>query len=162
MAAAQDGDHDAYAALLDDIGPFVMRVLRRRVRSDDEAQDLYQEVFMALHRARHTYQRPRPVEPWLFAIVRHVVADHRDGRRRRAAREVLVANPPSRSVEGDGLVKTSLEQALRRLTPTQREALQLLHVDGVPLASAARRAGATPGTLKVRAHRAFKVLRGLL
>lgn len=161
MAAAQKGDRDAYAALLDEIGPMVMRVLRSRVPSD-EVQDLYQDVFMALHRARHTYQPQRPLEPWLFAIVRHVVSDHRERNRRRAAHEVLVASPPPRAVEGDGHVKTQLGQALRRLTPGQREALQLLHVDGIPLAAAARRVGAAPGTLKVRAHRAYKLLRGLL
>ena len=61
MAEAQRGDANAYGSLLDDIGPMVMNFLRRRVRDAEEVQDVYQEIFMALHRARHTYQPTRPL-----------------------------------------------------------------------------------------------------
>src|SRR5690348_594207 len=64
MAAAQSGDADAYGQLLNEIGPSVMSFLRARVRDTDEAADLYQETFLALHRARHTYDPNRPLEPW--------------------------------------------------------------------------------------------------
>lgn len=162
MADAQRGDARAYAALLNDIGPIVLSFLRRRVRSREEADDLYQDVFFALHRARHTYAPARPLEPWLFAIARHVVADHVERRRTRAAREVLVEDPPAPAVEGDGYAKRQLEQVLDRMPPTQREALELLKVEGLSVDRAALRAGTSKGALKVRAHRAYKTLRHLL
>jgi RNA polymerase sigma-70 factor (ECF subfamily) len=162
MAAAQRGDAAAYAALLNDVGPVVLSFLRRRVRSHEEAEDLYQDVFFALHRARHTYEPSRPLEPWLFAIARHVVADHLERRHARAAREVLVDDPPQAAVEGDGYARRQLEQVLDRMPASQREALELLKVDGLSIERAARRAGTSPGALKVRAHRAYKTLRHLL
>ena len=55
MAAAQRGDADAYGELLNEIGPVLMRFLRARVRDAQEAEDLYQETLMAIHRARHGY-----------------------------------------------------------------------------------------------------------
>src|SRR5262249_28862695 len=72
MADAQRGDRDAYGALLNDLGPIVMRLVRRHVRDGNDTEDVYQDVFTALHRARHTYDPSRPFEPWLFAITRRV------------------------------------------------------------------------------------------
>ena len=162
MAAAQRGDAEAYGALLDDIGPMLMQYLRCRVRDAEEAQDVYQEIFLALHRGRHTYQPPRPLEPWLFAIARRVVTEHQRRRRTRHATELLVDTLPEGSVASDVHLKPQLEQALRRLSPDQRRAFELLRVEGLPTATAARRAGTTTGALRVRAHRAYKVLRQLL
>jgi RNA polymerase sigma-70 factor (ECF subfamily) len=162
MEAVQHGDADAYAMLLNAIGPLVLRFLRRRVGDTDEVPDLYQEVFLALHRARHTYDPGRPLEPWLFAIARHVVIHHERRRRGRRAREVLVNSPPDAAMASDGHLKPQLEQALRGLSQDQRQALQLLRVDGLSIVAAARRAGTTSGALKVRAHRAYKLLRELL
>jgi RNA polymerase sigma-70 factor (ECF subfamily) len=162
MAAAQLGDAEAYAELLNEIGPLLMSFLRGRVRDVDEAEDIYQDTFMALHRARHTYDATRPLEPWLFAIARHIVADHAERRRARHAREVLVAAPPEPWTESDGHLKPQLEQALRRMSGDQRQAIALLRVEGLPIESAARRAGTTTGALRVRVHRAYKALRQLL
>jgi RNA polymerase sigma-70 factor (ECF subfamily) len=94
MTLAQHGDATAYRALLDDLGPVLVRFLRRRVRDSQDLADAYQDTFLALHRARHTYQPLRPIEPWLFAIARNVAADY--GRRweRRTRHEVLTDSAP--------------------------------------------------------------------
>jgi RNA polymerase sigma-70 factor (ECF subfamily) len=162
MAEAQRGDAGAYGALLDDIGPVLMSFLRRRVRDAEEVQDVYQDIFMAVHRARHTYQPTRPLEPWLFAIARRVMTDHQRRRLSRHAREALVDTLPEVSVESDAHLKPQLEQAIRGLSPDQRRALELLRLEGLPVEAAARRAGTSVGALKVRAHRAYKMIRQLL
>jgi RNA polymerase sigma-70 factor (ECF subfamily) len=162
MAQAQRGDAEAYRALLNDIGPEVMGFLRSRVRNPQEAEDLYQEIFLGLHRARRTYQPPRPVEPWLFAIARHVVARHVRRYRLRTGREVLVESPPEGCMEDSGPARVRLAQALDRLPPTHREAIELLKLEGLSTRAAAARAATTPGALRVRAHRAYKALRRLL
>jgi len=45
--------------------------LRSRASAGD-LEDVYQEVLLAVHRVRHTYDARRPFEPWLFAIARFV------------------------------------------------------------------------------------------
>jgi len=117
---------------------------------------------MALHRARHTYEPARPLEPWLFAIARRVVSDHERRRLVRQTHEVLVDSPPEWSIEADGHLKPRLEQAVRGLSAAQRQAIALVKLDGVPTEEAARAAGTTAGALKVRVHRAYKLLRQLL
>ena len=90
MACAQDGDHEAYRALLDDVSALVLGWLRRWLEDEADLADVYQDTFVHLHRARHTYDPTRPFEPWLFALARHCAADH--GRRlRQRAREVVRA-----------------------------------------------------------------------
>ncbi len=160
MLLAQDGDATAYRALLDDLGPLLVRFLRHRVRDTQDLADAYQDTFLALHRARFRYQSSRPIEPWLFAIARNVAADYGRRRQRRRRHELLTAatpeprpDPPARDVG------TELDTAMRALPNRQREALQLLKLHGLSIREAAARVGTTPGALKLRAHRAYLALR---
>jgi RNA polymerase sigma-70 factor (ECF subfamily) len=161
MARAQQGDAAAYRALLDDLGPEVLGFLRRWISEAPDVDDAYQETFIALHRARHTYEPSRPIEPWLFAIARNIAIDFARRRRARGAHEVQVASAPERMVEGDRDLRAQFEQALRSLSPRQRQAFEMIQVEGLSVAEAAARAGTTTGALKVRAHRAYAVLKAL-
>jgi len=155
MALAQGGDGVAYRALLDDLGPVVVKFLGRRLRDRQDLADAYQDTFLAMHRARHSYQPRRPIEPWIFAIARNVAADY--GRRhvRRSRHEILTDVPPETANEPERDSSTRLETILRMLPVRQREALQLLKVQGLTVNEAAARVGTTPGALKIRAHRAY-------
>jgi RNA polymerase sigma-70 factor, ECF subfamily len=160
MERLQRGDAEACRLLLDDVGPAVTRFLRARV-AVDEVDDVYQETFMALFQARHTYERGRPLEPWLFAIARNVAADHLRRRWSRASWEELTADLPER--EGDSPAPApDVERLMNRLPPAQREAFAMLKLDGMTLEDAAGHAGVSVGALKVRAHRAYKALRKLI
>jgi RNA polymerase sigma factor (sigma-70 family) len=161
MERLQQGDADACRLLLDDVGPAVTRFLRGRV-AIDEVEDVYQEVFMALFQARHTYEAGRPLEPWLFAIARNVAADHSRRRWARASWEELTAEVPERAEGGSPAAPPDVEALLARLPPKQREAFAMLKLDGMTLEAAAGRAGVSIGALKVRAHRAYKALRKLI
>jgi RNA polymerase sigma-70 factor (ECF subfamily) len=55
-----------------------------------------------------------------------------------------------------------LDEALAKLPASQREAFEMLKLEGLTVEAAAERAGTTPGALKVRAHRAYKALRAML
>jgi RNA polymerase sigma-70 factor (ECF subfamily) len=115
-----------------------------------------------LHRARHTYDPSRPLEPWLFAIARNVATDHARRRLNRMSWEVLVDSPPELPADPAGGIEQQLEQALGQLSPPQREAFEMLKLEGLSVEEAAARAGTTVGALKVRAHRAYKMLKAIL
>src|SRR5262249_48929964 len=152
------GNADAYRALLDDLGPDVLRFVRRRVPSAHEVDDVYQETLLALHRARHTYRPSEPVEPWLYAIAGHVVARHMRRRRRRTLHEILV-DAQAGALDAEGPARLRWREALERLPAVHREAIVLLKFVGLSTEAAAARVGTTPGALRVRAHRAYKALR---
>ncbi len=158
MECAQRGDREAYGALLTDVASPLLRFLRRWIADPHELEDVHQDTLMALHRARHTYDPSRPFEPWLFAIARHVAVDHLRRRASRTSREVLVEALPEPGTDADP-GNPRLEEALDRLPPAQREAFEMLQLEGISVAAAAARVGITTGALKVRAHRAYKALR---
>jgi DNA-directed RNA polymerase specialized sigma24 family protein len=87
MGAAQSGDGRAYETLLREILPHVRDFIRISIPDEASAEDVAKTVLLSVHRARHSYRREQPFEPWLFAIVRKTVADFRRTRGRHSGPE---------------------------------------------------------------------------
>src|SRR5690349_15250022 len=86
MAGYQAGDAACFDALYAALAPGLRRYLSALTRDAARAEDLLQETFLRMHKVRHTYDPARPVEPWAFAIARHVfLMAHRRARRSRDA-----------------------------------------------------------------------------
>ena len=75
MASAQAGNESDYRQLLGELSELVSRYLRTRLGGYDFVEDCVQDVLIAIHEARHTYDPRRPFRPWLFAIIRHKSTD---------------------------------------------------------------------------------------
>lgn len=178
MAESQRGNAAAYEALLSSLlAPLRGFVFRRGV-DDGNVEDVVQEIFLLLHRARHTWRPERPFEPWLWAIARNATTDalRRQGRSRRLLRDGgteeierlseedlehrSLSNPEERLAERQ--LPSDLSEALAGLPDAQREAVVLLYVEQLSVVEAARRAGVSPNALKVRAHRGSRALRAAL
>ena len=168
MRAAQEGDAEAYQALLEELLVVVRRMVRARLSDSETAEDVVQMVLLSIHRARHTYQPERPFGPWMRSIVRNAVIDSLRSRGRRVEREVGVeaidsfADPNETPEIEDRELSPALSTALAELPSGQREAVELIHLHGLSVAEAALRVGISPGALKVRAHRGYRALRMLL
>ncbi len=161
MEKAQAGDRDAYRCLLDDIHGEVTRYVRRRIHDTQEVEDIVQEVLLTIHRARHTYDPSRPFEPWMYAIARNTAIDYGRRRSTRGQREVLTDELPEVAAETQS-TDAPLTAALARLPANQREAFAMLKLEGLSVEAAAERAGVTPGTLRVRAHRAYRAVKNFI
>ena len=70
MAAAQVGDASAYRTLLAELAPWLRRYYARRL-PPAMTEDAVQDVLLAIHEKRHTYDPSRPFGPWLAAIARY-------------------------------------------------------------------------------------------
>jgi len=167
MIAAQAGDSNAYEALLRDLLPRVRRQVAARVIDPAGREDIVQNVFLSLHRSRHTYRSECSFGAWLAAVVRNASFDWLRSQGRRALRETRldaleVPEPSVPAVEHSDAISAGLERALAELPASQREAVHLVHVEGLSVAEAAERAGVSRGALKVRAHRGVRALRALL
>jgi len=158
MARALDGDREAYARLMTELGAVVESFVRARfgtLRDAEFLEDCVQESLLTLHRVRHTWDRRLPFRPWLFAIVRHKVIDLL---RRRAVRRAEA--PPSREPAhvSDPAAGIDGARLLAGLEPAYREALLLTKLEGCSLEEAATRAGVSTGAMKTRVHRALRML----
>lgn len=164
MVGYQNGSMEDFAGLHAALSQPLLRYLWTFVRNQTTAEDLLQESFLQVHRARHTYTPPRPVRPWIYAITRHVALMHLRKRRRR--RETLADDnlpefpvPPEMERLGD---RETVHKLLARLPRKGQEVLILHHLLGLSFDEVGHIVGVSAGTAKVRAHRALKSLRASL
>jgi RNA polymerase sigma-70 factor (ECF subfamily) len=133
------------------------------------ADDLTQETFVRIHRARGSFSAGAAALPWMFAIARNAFVDHARREQVRRSSRAKVAQPREASPETRGdeafagremlaVVRATLE----RLPLLQREAFVLLRFEGLSVSEAAQILGATEAAVKVRAFRAYEALRAAL
>jgi RNA polymerase sigma-70 factor (ECF subfamily) len=171
MRAAQDGDGAAYLRLLTEITPILRRAVqgRRRFLQPSDVEDLVQDILVSLHSVRATYDPARPFLPWLMAIAHNRLADAARRYGRGAANEVLVAEipetfseQPANNADGTYGDPEALRQAIGRLPPGQRRAIELLKLREMSLKEAAVASGMSVAALKVAVHRGMIALRKAL
>ena len=171
-----DGDAAAFHALYALVAGKVLAYLVGLTGDRATAEDLLQQTFLKLHQARPSYVRGANPVPWIYTIAHRTFLD--EARRRKRSRTKLTAEgvapdsvtvgldgvaPEVRSDEpGDNAAAQAALAALAHLPERQREALLLTKIHGRSLAEAAAITGSTPGAIKLRAHRAYVTLRGLL
>src|SRR6185295_20002960 len=82
VAAARNGDAEAFARLYDRHAAVVLSLCRRNCTT--EADDAVQETFLRAYRSLHRLDGPDCLAAWLYAIARRVCAERRrSGKRRR-------------------------------------------------------------------------------
>ncbi len=163
MLAARAGDRGAYERLLRELAPVLRDVVRRRLANfgapTGEAEDVVQEVLLALHLKRQTWRAEDPLGPWLWTIVRNKLVDHlrRRGRRVEVPVEDLAEILPAPE-ERPGTEARDVERHLALLPEKQQAVLRSIAVDGSSVGDTAQRMQMTPGAVRVALHRAFASL----
>src|SRR5262245_64992033 len=76
MKTAQAGDTPAYTQLLKEVTVRLRRIVRRyrSFLTDEDIEDLVQEILLSMHSVRATYDPQRPFMPWLLPITRNRLA----------------------------------------------------------------------------------------
>ena len=164
MVRYQAGDVGAVEVLVQSLSPRLMSYFTRSQASSCDVEYLLQECWLRIHRSRHTYRAADPLLPWIYAIARHTMLDDRRRRGRRAAREVLLREPPEQPLQNTvaNSSGSDMDRLLERLPPNQRDLLLLLNVTGMTMAEAARATSSSVAATKKRAHRAYARLRAFL
>lgn len=163
---AQAGDERAYRECLGRIATRLRGYFRRRLQDlPDEVEDLVQETLLALHLQRGTYDPTLPVSAWAVAIARHKLVDLWRRRGRREHRHDHIDDVDEHLLAADtddGAAGHDLEKLLQELPQAQRLAIVLTKVEGLSVAEAAARSGASESAIKVQVHRGLKRLAALV
>src|SRR5579871_6188576 len=156
MALYQGGDLVAATALIQSISPRLYRFFAAQEVSRGEADDLLQETWLRIHKVRHTYRAGEPALAWFYAIARHVRVDHY-----RKAMRTTTHERELEPIAGSSSLGRSdeLEALLAPLSSGEREVVEMLKVEGLSLEEVARATSSTVGSVKQKAHRAYKKLR---
>jgi RNA polymerase sigma-70 factor, ECF subfamily len=150
----------------DHAGPLFAFVLRLTGGDRQRAEDVVQETLLRAWRNADRFggQQPRSARPWLVTVARRIVIDEHRGAQARP-QEALGHDLDlvSEVDHADRVLQVmTLTEAMRALSPAQREILVETYVEGHTVAEAARRLGLPLGTAKSRIFYALAALRTAL
>lgn len=164
MLRYQRAEPEAAEELVQRLSPMLFRFLAHPAWPRSFTEDLLQETWLRIHRARHTYRPEAPLLPWLYAIARHTRLDAQRRTSRRHRRELPLEEVGERAASPDAasVAQLDLPWLLAQLPESQREVIFMLKVSGMSLKDVAKATSSTVGAVKQKAHRAYEKLRGLL
>jgi RNA polymerase sigma-70 factor, ECF subfamily len=175
MLRVKAGDWLSFAALMDRHRSTIERFLYNKVRNRALAEELAQEVFLRVYRARLNYQPTARFKSWLFQIAAHLASNSRRDRRHERWHESLDTRPefaiPLQIADARPTVEEALladcafgvvRRAVATLPEKQRTAVVLHKFHGAEYAEIALRLGCTESAVKSLMFRAYERLRATL
>ncbi len=169
MLAFRDGDAAAFDALFGRWAGRVMRYLERMLRDAASAEELAQEVFVRVFKARERYRPDARFSTWLYTIATNLALNELRRPRRRNPHESTDADdgpPLALAAQGPAAddvaharhLGEALDRELAELPERQRSALWLAAVEGLSYAEVAAALDTTEKSVKALVHRARSAL----
>lgn len=150
----QTGDERAFAQLFDAFSRRTLGYLKGLV--DEDAEDLNQELWLAVYRSIRNLSNPGAFRTWLFQATRHRAIDWlRRRKRERALLDLAALELQAVGESGDDrriaeLAESELAAAIAQLPAAQREVLLLRYQNDLSYAEIALVVGSSLGTVKSR------------
>jgi RNA polymerase sigma-70 factor (ECF subfamily) len=158
------GDQAAFAELYDLLAPRLWRFAINLSRNHAAAEDVVQQTFLQIHRARDRWIQGASVCPWAYAIARNLFLDTVGGPEtlvggdEQDRQEPTAGEPlPDQAVDDRHRLDGILEQ-IALLPEKLRLAFQLVALEELSGAEAAEVLGITPNNVKQRVFRARQLL----
>lgn len=180
MLRVKEGDDDAFGKLVELYQDRLIGVFFHMMRDRAVAEDLAQETFLRIFRARRGYQPTAKFSTWLFRIANNLANNRRrdDNRKKEVGftgsdsgplgarpQEQLIkeksALMPTRQLDKSEL-QNVVQEALDALNERQRMAVILHKFEGMSYSDIADAMEMTPAAVKSLLSRARETLRGIL
>jgi RNA polymerase sigma-70 factor, ECF subfamily len=175
IAAALEGDNDAFGELIKKHRPALLETARRLLGHREEAEDVLQEVFIQAYKHLKNFRGESKLSTWLYAITLNRVRNHLRQRKNRSMisldgnpdEEINPIELPEKGPAIDEQLarRTEAERihwAVDRLKPDFRAIFILHYYQYLSLDEVSRRLGKPVGTVKVYLHRARKEVHAIL
>src|SRR5215207_3068136 len=162
MRSAIAGDSTAYQRLLRAVTPVLRAAARRGLaragQPVDQSEDIVQDILLAVHLKRHTWDANAPFAPWLFAIARNKLIDSL----RRGRRVFVDIDDFAETLPGEAPAETvpagEVAAQLNMLPARQRDVLQSIAVDSASIKDTAAKFSMSEGAVRVALHRGLASL----
>ena len=159
------GEKQEYKHFLNVLSKYLRGYFYKKMQSaPDFVEDLVQEVLIAVHNKRHTYQPQEPLTPWLHAIAKYKYVDFLRAKKHEHlndslddSQELWVEEIPQ-AFESH----TDLTLLMSDLPESHRVAIELTKINGLSVKDAAQMSGLSESAIKVGVHRGLKKLATLI
>jgi RNA polymerase sigma-70 factor (ECF subfamily) len=170
---AKSGQMEAYVELVRRIQEKIYHTIFGMTRNHEDADDLTQETFMYAYKALGSFKLKSSFYTWAYRIAVNLTLNHLKKKGREKGREDFEDSAAvfdrteyaALSPEGDSLkkeLKEKLEEAIEKLPPVYKAAFNLVVLQGMSHAEAAKLLGCTESTVSWRMHKARKMLQARL
>ncbi len=162
MVMYQNGSESAFEVLYHRHSTKVFGFLKSRIQISEKVPDIYQEVFIKMHKSKHLYNKTLPVLPWIFTITKSVMLDS------------LKTDKSSKIIDGFdldqipapvGAGSAQLNEAdilIRKLSGNQKRAMQMRFINDKTFEEIADSLKTSPGNVRQLITRGVKRLKELL
>lgn len=150
IRSAQAGDQDAFERLVRGYDQSVLKLAYSLLRSADDAQDIYQEAFLRVHKNLHQFRFDCSFHTWLYRIVTNLCLDLLRKRKVRKEESSVVDTPDGPRDRGEltsdtratmdpqralvsGQVRERIDSVLSDLTARERMVFEMRHFEGMRL-----------------------------
>ena len=179
IRAVQNGDQDAFEQLVRAYDHSVLRLAVNLLRSQEDAQDVYQEAFLRVYKNIHAFRFDCSFHTWLYRIVTNICLDHLRKKKVRKEEATVVETAegpvdrmdaveessahadPERSMRNSQL-SLRIDSALGELTPRERMVFELRHYQGLRLRAIGEMLGTSEEAAKNCLFRATQKMRAVL
>ncbi|TDR20483.1 RNA polymerase sigma-70 factor (ECF subfamily) [Marinicella litoralis] len=163
LGAHLRGDQQAFAKLMQAYRKPVYSFLVRNGIDSACRDDVFQEVFLKIHKSAHSYQANRPLSPWIFTIAINTIRNFQ-----RKVQPAILSLEAAAVIEDEAPSPDStaqldetidwLEQAVIQLPPAQAEAFTLSIIKGMKIKQVSEILGLPLNTIKTQLRRARQTL----
>jgi RNA polymerase sigma factor (sigma-70 family) len=155
-------DESAFTLLLERHGPMVLRLARRLLGQEQDAEDIFQATFLLFARKAGTIRKRQSVSSWLYGVAYRLAGRAREQRAHRKAQEkraatMHAAKPQAATAWQD--LQELLEDVLAQLPEKYRTPLILCYLEGKTQEQAAQQLGCPLGTVRSWLARGRSLLR---
>ena len=168
---AEGSDSDSFRALVEEHSPMVFRLAHRMTGNVSDAEDVVQETFLKAHRSLGGFDERARFGTWIYRIAVNAAIDliRRRGRPTASRRtgdddppivETLASSDPLPDrLAMSGQIQRDVAAALTQLSPRERAAFVLRHMEGMPIERIAEVLRIGPNAVKQTVFRAVQKLR---
>lgn len=168
---AEGSDSDSFRALVEEHSPMVFRLAHRMTGNVSDAEDVVQETFLKAHRSLGGFHERARFGTWIYRIAVNAAIDviRRRGRLTAARRisdddppvveTIASTNPLPDRLAMSGQIQRDVAAALSQLSPRERAAFVLRHMEGMPIEGIAQVLKIGPNAVKQTVFRAVQKLR---
>jgi RNA polymerase sigma-70 factor, ECF subfamily len=174
VSPAEDSGSDSFRALVEEHSRMVFRLAYRMTGNEEDAEDVVQETFLRAHRAFGRFDARSSFGTWIYRIATNSAIDLIRRRRNPAMttaprrsdedgsdpiERLPSSDPLPDQVAFSGQVERGVASALLVLSPLERAAFVLRHLEGLPIEKIATVLQSRPNAVKQTVFRAVRKLR---
>jgi len=163
IARWRNGDERAATELVERHASAITRFVRS-LGEREQVDEIVQDVFVRGFTSLESFRGESSLRTWLFTIARRLVLDRRRSmRRRREVADVSENDAATEFTALDSMIADEAEvrvrEAVKRLSPTQREVFTLRVTEGLSYREIASLVGTTEGAARVHYHNALRTVK---